>query len=262
MFHCVYMPPFLIHWSVGGHLGCFRVLAIVNRAVMNVEAHVSFSILVTSGYKPSSGIVGSYGGFIPSFLRNLPVDLYQFSSAAQLCLTLCDPMNFSMPGLPVYHQLLESTQTHVHRVSDAIQSSHPLSSPSAPTLNLFQHPQSFPASRSFQMSQLFASGGQSIGVSASAWVLPMNTQDWFPLGLVGSPCSPRDSRVFNTTVQKHQFFVIWWLVHKHCVIELKFTKRVEVKMFSKKAAVDRCFHNVSSHNVHFIIQLCLSIIPQ
>ena len=90
---------------------------------------------------------------------------------------LCDPMNCSTPGLPAHHQLPESTQTHVHRVSDAIQSSHPLSSPS-PTLNLFQHPQSFPASRSFQMSQLFASCGQSIGVSASAWVLPMNTQDW------------------------------------------------------------------------------------
>ena len=139
MFHCVYMPPFLIHWSVGGHLGCFRVLAIVNRAVMNVEAHVSFSILVTSGYKPSSGIVGSYGGFIPSFLRNLPVDLYQFSSAAQLCLTLCDPMNFSKPGLPVHHQLLEFTQAHVYQVSDAIQSSHPLSPPFPPVPNPSQH---------------------------------------------------------------------------------------------------------------------------
>ena len=69
-------------------------------------------------------------------------------------------------------------------------------------------PQSFPASSSFQMSQLFTSGGQSIGVSASASVLPMNTQDWSPLGWTGwSPCSPRNSQVFsNTTVQKHQFF--------------------------------------------------------
>ena len=68
--------------------------------------------------------------------------------------------------------------------------------------------QFFPASRSFQMSQLFASGGQRIGVSSSTSVLPMNTQDWSPLGwLVVSPCSPRDSRVSsNTTVQKHQFF--------------------------------------------------------
>ena len=63
----------------------------------------------------------------------------QFSSVAQSCPTLCDPMNHSTPGLPVYHQLLESTQTHVHCVSDAIQPSHPLSSPSPPALNLFQH---------------------------------------------------------------------------------------------------------------------------
>ena len=70
-------------------------------------------------------------------------------------------------------------------------------------------PQSFPASGSFPVSQLFTWGGQSIGVSASASVLPMDTQDWSPSGWTGgSPCSPRDSsRVFsNTTVQKHQFF--------------------------------------------------------
>ena len=87
------------------------------------------------------------------------------SSVAQLCPTLCDPMNHSMPGLPVQNQLLEFTQTCIHRVSDAIQPSHPLSSPSPPALK------SFPASRSFQMSQLFASGSQSIGVSASTSVL-------------------------------------------------------------------------------------------
>ena len=63
----------------------------------------------------------------------------QFSSVAQPCLTLCDPMNRSMPGLPVHHQLPEFTQTHVHRVSDAIQPSHPLSSPSSPAPNPSQH---------------------------------------------------------------------------------------------------------------------------
>ena len=63
----------------------------------------------------------------------------QFSSVAQSCLTLCDPMNCSMPGLPVHHQLPEFTQSHVHWVSDAIQPSHPLSSPSLPALNLSQH---------------------------------------------------------------------------------------------------------------------------
>ena len=66
----------------------------------------------------------------------------QFSSvqfSPQSCPTLCDPTNCSKPGLPVYHQLLESTQTYVHRVSDAIQPSHPLSSPSPPAFNLSQH---------------------------------------------------------------------------------------------------------------------------
>ena len=79
-----------------------------------------------------------------------------------------------------------------------IQSAHPLLSPSPPTFP----PLSFPASGSFQMSQLFTAGGQSIGVSASASVLPMNTQDWSPLGwLVGSPCSPRDSQESSPTPQ-------------------------------------------------------------
>ena len=63
----------------------------------------------------------------------------QFSSVTQSCLTLCDPVDSSMPGLPVHHQLLELTQTHVHPVGDAIQPSHPLSSPSPPAFNLSQH---------------------------------------------------------------------------------------------------------------------------
>ena len=71
-----------------------------------------------------------------SSLENLSV---QFSSVAQLCLTLCDPMNHSTLGLPVHHQLPEFAQTHVHRAGDAIHPSHPLSSPSPPALNLSQH---------------------------------------------------------------------------------------------------------------------------
>ena len=89
-----------------------------------------------------------------------------------------------------------------HWVSDAIQTSHPLSSPSPPTFNPSQH-------QSFPMSQFFVSDDQSIGVSASASVLPMNIQDWFPLGLTDSVSlqSKGLSRVFsNTTVLKHQFF--------------------------------------------------------
>ena len=65
--------------------------------------------------------------------------IHQFSSVAQLYLTLCDPMNCSTPGLPVHHQLPEFTQTHIHRFSDAIHPSHPLSSPPPPALNLSQH---------------------------------------------------------------------------------------------------------------------------
>ena len=72
-------------------------------------------------------------------LHSLTHPPVQFSSVAQSCSTPCDPLNRSMPGLPVHHQLLEFTQTHVHRVSDAIQPSHPLSSPSPPALNCSQH---------------------------------------------------------------------------------------------------------------------------
>ena len=85
----------------------------------------------------------------------------QIRSVTQSCPTLCDPMNRSTPGLPVYHQLPKFTQTHVHRVGDAIQPSHPLSSPSPPAPNPSQH-------QSFPMTQLFAWGGQSTGVSAAA----------------------------------------------------------------------------------------------
>ena len=102
----------------------------------------------------------------------------QVSSVIQSCPTLCDPINSSMPGLPVLHQLLESTQTHVHCVGDAIQPSHLLLSPSPPALNLSQH-------QSFLMNWLFVSGGQSIGASALASVLPTNIQCWFPLGFTG-----------------------------------------------------------------------------
>ena len=126
----------------------------------------------------------------------------QFSSAL-LCLTLCSPMDCSMPGFPVHHQLLELTQTHVNRVSDAIQPSHPLSSPSPPTFNPSQHQGLFKwVSSSNQLAKVF-------GVSASASVLPMNIQDWFSLGLTGwiSLLSKGLSRVFSiTTFQKHKFF--------------------------------------------------------
>ena len=126
----------------------------------------------------------------------------QFSSVAQSCLSLCDPMDCSTPGFPVHHQLLELIQTHIHWVSDTIQPSHPLFSFSS-------YPQSFPASGSFPVSQFYATGGQSIGISASVSVLPMNIQDWFPLGstsLISLKSRGLWTVFSNTTVQKHQFF--------------------------------------------------------
>ena len=96
------------------------------------------------------------------------------------------PNGLQHARLPVHHQLLEPTHTHVQCVGDAIQPSQLLSSPSPPTINLSQHQGLF-------LSRFFALGGQSIGVSASAPDLPMNIQDWIPLGLTGFPCSQRDS---------------------------------------------------------------------
>ena len=125
----------------------------------------------------------------------------QLSSVAQSYPTVCDPINRSTPGFPVHQQLPEFTQTM------------PIKSvmPSAITSSVvpFSCPQSFPASGSFPMSQIFAWGGQSTGVSALASILPMNTQNWSPLGWTGwiSLQSKGLSRVFsNTTIQKHQFF--------------------------------------------------------
>ena len=85
--------------------------------------------------------------------------MVQFCSVAQSCLTLCDPMDCSTPGFPVHHELRELTQTHVHRIGDAIQPSHPL----VPFSSCLQ---SFPASGSFPMSQFFTSGGKNIGISS------------------------------------------------------------------------------------------------
>ena len=125
-----------------------------------------------------------------------------FSSAVtQLCL-FANPWTTALRGFPVHHQLPELAHIHVHWVGDAIQPSHPV----IPFSSCLQ---SFPASGSFQMSQFFASDGQSTGVSASTSVLPKNIQDRFPLGWTGwiSLQSKGLARVFsNTTVQKHQFF--------------------------------------------------------
>ena len=113
----------------------------------------------------------------------------QFSSVTQLCPTLCDPMDCNMPSFPVHHQLPKLAQAHVHRVSDAIQPSHPLLSPSPPAFNLSNE-----SALRYQVANYWSFSFSS--------VLSMDTQDWSPLGWTGgSPCSPRDSQESSPTPQ-------------------------------------------------------------
>ena len=140
-----------------------------------------------------------------TFLENLRPGHPQSNCCCWLtksCLTLW-PLNCSMPSFAVFLYLLEFALTHVHWVSDAIQPSHPLLPPSPLAFNLSQH------QGLFQWVNSSQSGGQSIGVSASASVLPMHIQGLFHLGLTGLiPLQSKGfSRVFsNTTAQKHRFF--------------------------------------------------------
>jgi len=119
------------------------------------------------------------------------------SSVAQSCLTLCDPMNRSMPGLPVHHQLPEFTQNS----RPSSQWCHPAISSSVVPFS--SCPQSLPTSESFPLSQLFTWGGQSIGVSALASFLPKNTQGWSPSEWTGwiSLQSKGLSRVFSRGIE-------------------------------------------------------------
>ena len=118
------------------------------------------------------------------------------SSVTQSCLTLCDPMDCSTPSFPVYHQLLDFTQTQIHRVSDAIQPSHPLSSPSPPAPNPSQH-QSF-----FQWVSSSHEVAKVLEFQLQHHSLQRNPRaDLLQNGLVGSPCSPRDSQESSLTPQ-------------------------------------------------------------
>ena len=133
----------------------------------------------------------------------------QFSSVAQLCLTLCDHMDCSIPGLTVLHQLLKLAQSHVHQVADAIQPSHPKWH--LKQVGLFSSClQTFPATGYFLMSLFFTSVSHNIGASGSASALPMNIQYQFSLALTAwvSLQSKWLSRLLSIiTVQKHQFFI-------------------------------------------------------
>ena len=128
--------------------------------------------------------------------KELPFTRLWVSSVAQLCPTLCDPMDGSTPGFPVLYQLPELVQTHVHWVGDAVQPSHHLSPPPPPAFTLSQHHGLFQWVCSFWPS-------------SSASALLMSIQGWFPLEWTGLIClHPKGlSRVFlNITVQRHQFF--------------------------------------------------------
>ena len=121
---------------------------------------------------------------------------HQFSSVAQSGQTLCDPMDWSTAGLPVYHQLPKFTQTHVHRVSEAIQPSHPLSSLSPLVFNISQHQGLFQwVSFSHQVAKVLEFQPQH---QSFQWIFRTDfIKDW----LVGSPCSPRDSQESSPTPQ-------------------------------------------------------------
>ena len=120
----------------------------------------------------------------------------QFSSVTQSCLTLCDPMNRSTPGLPVHHQLAEITQTQVHWVSDATQPSHPLSSPSPPAPNPSQH------QGLFQWVNSLHEVAKVLELQLWHDSFQRNPRaDLLQNGLVGSPCSPRDSQESSPILQ-------------------------------------------------------------
>ena len=135
--------------------------------------------------------------------------LYYFTycfccSVTKSCPTLCDPIDCSMPDFSVLHYLLEFAQTHVHWVHWGWWYYSTISSSVTTFFSSF--PQSFPASGSFPMSWLFVSGGQSTGTSASTWVLPMNIQGWFPLGLTGLIFLLSKGLFSSITIWKYQFF--------------------------------------------------------
>ena len=131
--------------------------------------------------------------------RNLMIIMIQFSSVTQSCPAFCDPMNCSTPGFPIHHQLLESTQTYIHHIGNAIQPSHPLSSPSPPTFNLSQNKNLLQWVSSWH--QVVKALGFQLQHQSFQWILTtliLGWTGWISLQSKGL------SRVFsNTTVQRH-----------------------------------------------------------
>ena len=168
-----------------------------------VTTHLILSLIIKHTLKIS--LFTSYNGNLYYiFASQISPPSVQFSSVTQSCPTLCNPMDCSMPGFPVHHQLPELTQTHVHWVSDPIQPSHPLSSPSPRAFSLSQH--------------------QGLHQMAKVSVLPMNIQDWFPLGCTGW-ISLQSKELSKSLLQHHSskasilrhsdFFIVhtWLYIH-------------------------------------------------
>ena len=142
--------PSLASWAQEWMLPCLEVLRKVfshsysrkNNWIETRKPQTSLSLWLHSVFfavpKQACFLASTFSPHLLNWFSSV-----QFTSVTQSCLTLCDPMNHSTPDLPVHHQLPEFTQTHVHQVSDAIQPSHPLSSPSPPALNPSQHPSLF-----------------------------------------------------------------------------------------------------------------------
>ena len=160
------------------------------------------------------------------------VDQVQFNSIVQSCPTLCDPMDCNTPGLPIHHQLPELAQTHVDQVSDAIQPSHPLSSPSPSTFNLYQHQGLFQWLSSLHQVANYWSSSFRISPSNVYSRLISFRIDWFDLLAVRG----LSRIVSNTTIQKHQFFSAQLSLWSY-----KSWSRVTYK---RKRKFDKKFHKV------------------
>ena len=141
--------------------------------------------------------------------------MYQFNLVTQSCLTLCDPMNRSTPGLPVHHQLLEFTQTHVHRVGDAIQPSHPLSSPSSPAFSLSQHHSLFQWSVLHIKWPKYWSFSFSISPSNEYSGVISFRIDWFDLLEVQGSLKSLQHHSSKASILQHSAFFMVQLSHPH-----------------------------------------------
>ena len=187
------------------------------------------------GYSCSSLIQDQ---IVQSNIKCVPVLLssVQFSSVIQSCTTLCDPMNHSLPGLPVHHQLPEFTQARVHWVSDAIQPSHPLSSPSPPAPNPSQHQSLFQwVNSSHEVSKVLELQLQHHSFQRNP------RADLLQNGLVGSPCSPRALCEHNLIYPFHHFGC-WVVFFNSHIIYIECTSIVHT--------VGRNFYNPSKVQVH------------